>query len=313
MTHQPTTNDAGERKPQRRRGERSRQRRRDSGEKEPDHGRLHYGSPSARSSGDRARASGARGRRFESSRAHSLRFARLHGGNHVSPVCPLLLGSVLTAGGITAPPGARSRLRDGKGCPSRGASGYHGEHAGACDDRPSQYRCRACHASVRAAPVMPSARRRARRTHARGAPQDGLTWIHLEAPTHEEVQVLATRFGWHPLDVEDVLSRRERPEGRRRTPRPKAAGYLLRRPPLPGLRRERRPAERGRARRLRRPRLSRHAADRRAEAGLAALRALRRQRGASARASSRADRAASSTRCSTTSTTTASRSSTRSR
>jgi magnesium transporter len=41
---------------------------------------------------------------------------------------------------------------------------------------------------------------------------DGLTWIHLEAPTHEEVQLLAARFGWHPLDVEDVLSRRERPK-----------------------------------------------------------------------------------------------------
>jgi magnesium transporter len=41
---------------------------------------------------------------------------------------------------------------------------------------------------------------------------DGLTWIHLEAPSHEEVQLLAARFGWHPLDVEDVLSRRERPK-----------------------------------------------------------------------------------------------------
>src|SRR3954447_13221061 len=41
---------------------------------------------------------------------------------------------------------------------------------------------------------------------------DGLTWIHLEAPTHDEVADLAARFGWHPLDVEDVLSRRERPK-----------------------------------------------------------------------------------------------------
>ena len=41
---------------------------------------------------------------------------------------------------------------------------------------------------------------------------DGLTWIHLEAPTHEEAQQLADRFGWHPLDVEDVLSRRQRPK-----------------------------------------------------------------------------------------------------
>jgi magnesium transporter len=42
--------------------------------------------------------------------------------------------------------------------------------------------------------------------------QDGLTWIHLEAPTFEEAQQLADRFGWHPLDVEDVLSRRQRPK-----------------------------------------------------------------------------------------------------
>ena len=41
---------------------------------------------------------------------------------------------------------------------------------------------------------------------------DGLTWIHLEAPTQEEAQLLASRFGWHPLDVEDVMSRRQRPK-----------------------------------------------------------------------------------------------------
>jgi magnesium transporter len=42
--------------------------------------------------------------------------------------------------------------------------------------------------------------------------QDGLTWIHLEAPTQDEALTLATRFGWHPLDVEDVMSRRQRPK-----------------------------------------------------------------------------------------------------
>jgi len=40
----------------------------------------------------------------------------------------------------------------------------------------------------------------------------GVTWLHLLAPTTEEAQQLATRFGWHPLDVEDVLSRRQRPK-----------------------------------------------------------------------------------------------------
>jgi magnesium transporter len=40
----------------------------------------------------------------------------------------------------------------------------------------------------------------------------GLTWIHLDSPTLEASQALAERFGWHPLDVEDVLSRRQRPK-----------------------------------------------------------------------------------------------------
>jgi magnesium transporter len=40
----------------------------------------------------------------------------------------------------------------------------------------------------------------------------GLTWIHLERPTQEEMSARAERFGWHPLDVEDVLSRRQRPK-----------------------------------------------------------------------------------------------------
>jgi magnesium transporter len=40
----------------------------------------------------------------------------------------------------------------------------------------------------------------------------GVTWIHLLSPTTEEAQQLASRFGWHPLDVEDVLSRRQRPK-----------------------------------------------------------------------------------------------------
>jgi magnesium transporter len=40
----------------------------------------------------------------------------------------------------------------------------------------------------------------------------GLTWIHLNAPTSEEASALADRFGWHPLDLEDVLSKRQRPK-----------------------------------------------------------------------------------------------------
>src|ERR671936_935757 len=40
----------------------------------------------------------------------------------------------------------------------------------------------------------------------------GLTWIHLDAPTGDEASMLAERFGWHPLDIEDVLSKRQRPK-----------------------------------------------------------------------------------------------------
>jgi magnesium transporter len=40
----------------------------------------------------------------------------------------------------------------------------------------------------------------------------GLTWIHLDAPDLLRTQELADRFAWHPLDVEDVLSKRQRPK-----------------------------------------------------------------------------------------------------
>src|SRR2546426_3164055 len=41
---------------------------------------------------------------------------------------------------------------------------------------------------------------------------DGLTWIHLNAPRPDEAAALAERFGWHVLDLEDVLSKRQRPK-----------------------------------------------------------------------------------------------------
>jgi magnesium transporter len=41
---------------------------------------------------------------------------------------------------------------------------------------------------------------------------NGLTWVHLDTPTGEEATQLQERFGWHPLDLEDVLSRRQRPK-----------------------------------------------------------------------------------------------------
>jgi magnesium transporter len=63
--------------------------------------------------------------------------------------------------------------------------------------------------SRRVAPGRPVADARPRLTELQS---DGITWVHLLAPTTEEAQELASRFGWHPLDVEDVLSRRQRPK-----------------------------------------------------------------------------------------------------
>ena len=44
------------------------------------------------------------------------------------------------------------------------------------------------------------------------SPRNGLTWVHVDSPTTLEAELLAERFGWHALDVEDVLSKRQRPK-----------------------------------------------------------------------------------------------------
>src|SRR5215216_6315189 len=41
---------------------------------------------------------------------------------------------------------------------------------------------------------------------------EGLTWLHVDTLDPEVVNDLRQRFGWHPLDVEDVLSKRQRPK-----------------------------------------------------------------------------------------------------
>ncbi|MGL6280433.1 MAG: magnesium transporter CorA family protein [Gaiella sp.] len=40
----------------------------------------------------------------------------------------------------------------------------------------------------------------------------GLTWANVLSPDVETAQLLADRFGWHPLDVEDIVSKRQRPK-----------------------------------------------------------------------------------------------------
>ena len=39
-----------------------------------------------------------------------------------------------------------------------------------------------------------------------------LSWIYIERPTEAEGQYLADRFGFHPLEIDDVLSRAQRPK-----------------------------------------------------------------------------------------------------
>ena len=78
--------------------------------------------------------------------------------------------------------------------------------------RPPQYRCQACPASsARARARRPRSGRPTRREPAELS-ANGLTWIHLDAPDQESATALAERYGWHPLDVEDVLSKRQRPK-----------------------------------------------------------------------------------------------------
>jgi magnesium transporter len=75
-----------------------------------------------------------------------------------------------------------------------------------------------------ARPTLPRPRIRRGRAHiageaaARPEPRileqraNGLTWVHVDEPTSEEAALLADRFGFHELDIEDVLSNRQRPK-----------------------------------------------------------------------------------------------------
>jgi magnesium transporter len=50
------------------------------------------------------------------------------------------------------------------------------------------------------------------RAEVREVASGGLAWINVVNPELEVARELAERFGWHPLDVEDVVSRRQRPK-----------------------------------------------------------------------------------------------------
>ncbi len=73
---------------------------------------------------------------------------------------------------------------------------------------------------------VPSLPRIARRSRSRGTAEvvaraggaaheltaSGLTWVNVVQPDLESALALARRFGWHPLDVEDIVSKRQRPK-----------------------------------------------------------------------------------------------------
>jgi magnesium transporter len=71
-------------------------------------------------------------------------------------------------------------------------------------------------------PTLPRIRRRTRGSAGevaeRAEPRiselsgNGLTWLHIDEPGPAEAVVLAERFGFHELDIEDVLSKRQRPK-----------------------------------------------------------------------------------------------------
>jgi magnesium transporter len=70
-------------------------------------------------------------------------------------------------------------------------------------------------------PSLPRIKRRARpggeaversRASVQELTASGLTWVNVVAPDVETATALSDRFGWHPLDVEDVVSKRQRPK-----------------------------------------------------------------------------------------------------
>ncbi len=71
-------------------------------------------------------------------------------------------------------------------------------------------------------PTLPRLKRSRTRTGAdvvaridsavRSLTASGLTWLNVVAPGVETATELAERFGWHPLDVEDIVSKRQRPK-----------------------------------------------------------------------------------------------------
>ena len=48
--------------------------------------------------------------------------------------------------------------------------------------------------------------------HRESLTQNGLTWVNIEQPTDREIEYLAQHYPFHPLDLDDCLSRIQRPK-----------------------------------------------------------------------------------------------------
>jgi magnesium transporter len=66
---------------------------------------------------------------------------------------------------------------------------------------------------LRAGSVVPAATEPAeRKPQVEVVARDGFRWVHIERPTPLETAWLSEHFDFHPLDLEDVLSRNQRPK-----------------------------------------------------------------------------------------------------
>src|SRR5262245_17817321 len=64
----------------------------------------------------------------------------------------------------------------------------------------------------RSRPRFPGEAVEPRAPHIEELSSNGLTWVHVEEPAALELGELGERFGFHELDIEDVLSKRQRPK-----------------------------------------------------------------------------------------------------
>ena len=64
----------------------------------------------------------------------------------------------------------------------------------------------------RKAEAAPKVRKEGRRLNIESVTWGELTWINIEAPTKQETEYLAKKFPFHPLDLDDCLSRIQRPK-----------------------------------------------------------------------------------------------------